>query len=273
MANAADGSQMSALSSLMRPLTDFVETLGAVTTLTGQSIYWAVMGPIRRKTKFRRFLLPLMHQIGVKSFTIVALTAFLVGAILVLQTADQFEKFGSKSFVPNVVAIALIRELGPLMTAIVLAGRVGAAFTAGLGSMVINDEVLALRTMGINPVGFLVAPRFIAIVIMQPCLTAYSYILGILGGLTVGTSIYQIPFWQYVRATINQLNWTDLGAGLVKGAIFGTIICMVSCHYAFTVRGGPEGVGRNTMVSVVRSLITIIIADALINALLAKYAY
>ncbi|MEZ6196974.1 MAG: ABC transporter permease [Planctomycetota bacterium] len=214
-----------------------------------------------------------MHQIGVKSLFIVCLVIILVGAILVLQTADQFEKFGAKSFVARMICIAIIRELGPLMTAIVLSGRVGAAFTAGLGSMVINEEVLALKTMGINPVGYLVAPRFIAICIMLPCLTAYAYLLGNVGGYLVGTSMYNIPPSEYLNGVYKSLKSVEIIAGLVKSMIFGAIICMVACYNALTVRGGPEGVGRNTMISVVNSLVAIIIADALFTAALAKRIY
>jgi phospholipid/cholesterol/gamma-HCH transport system permease protein len=214
-----------------------------------------------------------MQQIGVRSLFIVCLVSFLIGAILVLQTADQFEKFGSKHFVAPTVCISIIRELGPLMTAIVIAGRVGAAFTAGIGSMVINEEVLALRTMGINPTGYLVAPRLIAIGIMLPCLTAFSYIMGLLGGLTAAVLQFRIPASEYIIATQRYIHLTDLSWGLVKGFVFACLICMVACRQALTVRGGPEGVGRNTMISVVTSLVSIIVADAVIGMFLSSVVY
>jgi phospholipid/cholesterol/gamma-HCH transport system permease protein len=258
---------------LGRAVIGSIESLGAVTVLLRQTLYWCVVGPFTGQTRYRRLVFPLMRQIGVLSLAIVCLVAFLVGAILVMQTADKFREFGSIGFVAPTVCVAIVRELGPLMTAIVIAGRVGAAFTAGLGSMVINEEVLALRTMGINPIGYLVAPRFIAICVMLPCLTAFSYLLGIAGGVTVGVLQFQIPFWTYINSTINYLDLTDLLAGLVKATVFGALICMVACYNALTVRGGPEGVGRNTMISVVNSLVSIIIADAFIGAFLSNYIY
>jgi phospholipid/cholesterol/gamma-HCH transport system permease protein len=264
---------LSPFAQLGRMVTSRLEGLGVLTFLFIETLYWTFIGPFTGKTRFRKTVFPLMHQIGVKSLFIVCLVITLVGGILVLQTADQFEKFGVKSMVSNMICIAIIRELGPLMTAIVLSGRVGAAFTAGLGSMVINEEVLALKTMSIDPVGYLVAPRFIAICIMLPCLTAYAYLLGNVGGFAVGTLFYAIPPSEYLAGVVKSLEQKEIIAGLVKSMVFGAIICMVACHNALTVRGGPEGVGRNTMISVVSSLVAIIIADALFTAALAKYIY
>ncbi len=256
-----------------RPIVGGLESLTRLTRLTMETLYWVFVGPFTGKTRFRKLVFPLMQQIGVFSLFITCLVAVLIGAILVLQTGDKFEDYGAKNIIPKMICIAIVRELGPLMTAIVLSGRVGAAFTAGLGSMVINEEVLALRTMGINPVGYLVAPRFIAIFIMLPVLTMYSYLFGNIGGLVVGTLNFNIPFWSYYSTVRNAFDMVDIIGGLVKAAIFGGIICMVACHNALTVRGGPEGVGRNTMVSVVMSLVSIIVADALIDGVLLNRFY
>ncbi|MEE9394550.1 MAG: ABC transporter permease [Planctomycetota bacterium] len=250
-----------------------VKSLGAMTNLLIDTLYWTVIGPFTGKTRFRETVFPLMYQIGIKSLFICCLVTLLVGAILVFQTADQFERFGAKTLVPTMICLSIVRELGPLMTAIVLAGRVGAAFTAGLGSMVINEEVLALRTMGINPVGYLVAPRFIAMCIMVPCLSIYSYLLGNLGGFLVGVGFYNLPAAAYINKVGDALDMTDMVAGAIKSVFFGAIICMVACHNALTVRGGPEGVGRNTMISVVNSLVAIIVFDLLFGLLMARHFY
>lgn len=250
-----------------------LETVGDFFHLVVQTVYWVVVGPLSRRTRFHQLVPPLLYQVGVRSLGIVVLISTLVGGILVLQTADKFEEFGSKELVPSMVAVAVIRELGPLMTAIVMAGRVGAAFTAGLGSMVINEEKLALETMGINPVGYLVAPRFIAMSIMMPCLTVFSYLVGITGGVLVGVFFYQIDFWTYYQATKAFTSQVDICLGLLKSLVFGTIICMVACQCAFRVRGGPEGVGRNTMKSVVLSLVAIVAADGLMTISFAKFIY
>lgn len=248
-----------------------IEALARVSHLLWQTLYWSIVGPFTGKTRFRQLVFPLMQQIGVRSLFITCMVSFLVGFILILNTADQLKQYGALSKAPTMICIAVVRELGPLMTAIVLSGRVGAAFTAGLGSMVINEEVLALETMGINPVGYLVAPRFISICIMLPCLTMFSYLIGNTGGLAAGVLMYDIPFWQYITTTRDAFDLVDMTAGLVKSLVFGALICMVACYNAFSVRGGPEGVGRNTMISVVICLVSIIVADALVTAIVANW--
>src|SRR5207247_1028780 len=168
-------------------LTHFSSHAGGMFQLFRRTMYWVVLGPFREKTEYRRHVFPLMEAIGNKSFGIVALVAFLIGVILVLQTGYILEKYGQIRQVSGLVAVSFTRELGPLMTAIVLVGRVGAAFTAGLGTMQISEEVLALRIMSINPVGYLVAPRFIAILVMLPCLTIFANVVGMAGGCLMGT--------------------------------------------------------------------------------------
>src|SRR5581483_6527144 len=161
------------ISEFGRSLRSFFENAGGMAQLLIDTLYWTFLAPFRRKTEHRRLTFPLMEAIGNKSFGIVALVAFLIGVILVIQTGYSLERYGQVRQVSGLVAVTVTRELGPLMTAIVLVARVGAAFTAGLGTMQISDEVLALRTMSINPVGYLVAPRLIAILIMLPCLTIF----------------------------------------------------------------------------------------------------
>ncbi len=248
-----------------------IESLARVFVLFWQTLYWSLIGPLTGKTRFRQLVFPLMQQIGVRSLFIVCLVSFLVGFILILNTADQLKQYGALGKAPTMICFAVVREMGPLMTAIVLSGRVGAAFTAGLGSMVINEEVLALETMGINPVGYLVAPRFIAICIMLPCLTMFSYLVGNFGGLVAGTTMYDIGWWSYITSARDAFQLVDMAAGLIKSLVFAAIICMVACYNAFSVRGGPEGVGRNTMVSVVICLVAIIVADALVTAVVANF--
>jgi phospholipid/cholesterol/gamma-HCH transport system permease protein len=151
------------------------------------------------------------------------------------------------------------------MTAIVLVARVGASFTAGLGTMQISDEVLALRTMSINPVGYLVAPRFIAILVMLPCLTIFANVVGIGGGCAMGLSFGLDPY-VYIDDSIGFLQLEDLVSGVAKSVLFAVVICIVSCHMAFRVEGGPEGLARNTMVSVVTQLVLLIVVDGMVAA-------
>ena len=245
----------------------FLENAGGMWFLLRQTLYWTFIAPFREKTEHRRHTFPLMEAIGNKSFGIVALVAFLIGVILVIQTGYILERYGQVRQVSGLVAVTMTRELGPLMTAIVLVARVGAAFTAGLGTMQISDEVLALRTMSINPVGYLVAPRLIAILIMLPCLTVFANIVGMAGGCAMGLTFGLDPR-AYIDDSINFLQLQDLISGIAKSVLFAVVICIVSCYMAFKVEGGPEGLARNTMVSVVTQLVMLIMVDGFMAALI-----
>jgi phospholipid/cholesterol/gamma-HCH transport system permease protein len=255
------------LSGVTRTLRDFFETTGGIWSLLRQTLYWTFLAPFREKTEHRRHTFPLMEAIGNKSFGIVALVAFLIGVILVIQTGYILERYGQVRQVSGLVAVTMTRELGPLMTAIVLVARVGAAFTAGIGTMQISDEVLALRTMSINPVGYLVAPRLIAILVMLPCLTIFANVVGMAGGCFMGLTFGLEP-WAYINDSISFLQLQDLFSGVAKSVLFAVVICIVSCYMAFKVEGGPEGLARNTMLSVVTQLVLLIMVDGFIAALL-----
>jgi phospholipid/cholesterol/gamma-HCH transport system permease protein len=252
---------------LTRSLRSFFENAGGMTHLLLETVYWTFLAPFRRKTEHRRLAFPLMEAIGNKSFGIVALVAFLIGVILVIQTGYILERYGQVRQVSGLVAVTMTRELGPLMTAIVIVARVGAAFTAGLGTMQISDEVLALRTMSINPVGYLVAPRLIAILIMLPCLTIFANVVGMAGGCAMGLT-FGIDPYAYIDDSIRFLQLQDLISGVAKSLLFAVVICIVSCHMAFKVEGGPEGLARNTMLSVVTQLVLLIVVDGVVAALI-----
>ena len=224
--------------------------LSSVWRLYQMTLYWVFLGPFREKTRYRAQAFPLMDAVGIKSVLIVAIVNFLIGATLVLQTGDVLARYGQTSKVPGLVAVAMASELGPLMTAILVTGRVGAAFTASLGTMAVSEEILALETMGINPVGYLIAPRFIATCLMLPCLTVFADLIGMIGGWVAGSLVYHIEtraYWDTVLTGGFLLN-QDLISGLAKSFVFAQILCMISCYMAFIVEGGSESVGRNTMV-------------------------
>ena len=248
-----------------RSLRSFFENAGGMTQLLLKTLFWTFIAPFRRKTEHRRLTFPLMEAIGNKSFGIVALVAFLIGVILVIQTGYILERYGQVRQVSGLVAVTMTRELGPLMTAIVIVARVGAAFTAGLGTMQISDEVLALRTMSINPVGYLVAPRLIAILVMLPCLTIFANVVGMAGGCVMGLT-FGIDPYAYIDDSIKFLQLQDLISGVAKSVLFAVVICIVSCHMAFKVEGGPEGLARNTMLSVVTQLVLLIVVDGIVAA-------
>lgn len=239
----------------------FLQHLSSIYGLFLDTMNWMLLKPFQGKPLRVKAVFLQMEDVGVKSLPIVCLVSFFIGIILVLQTAYQLEKFGAINYAASLSSVALTRELGPLLTAIVLAGRVSAAFTAELGTMMVTEEVLALEVMAINPVGYLVVPRFLAMLIMLPCLTIIADLVGMVGGYFVGTATLGIRPSLYVETAIDALLLKDIITGLIKSGVFAVIIAMVGCYMAFVVKGGAEGVGRCTMISVVTSLILIILAD------------
>ena len=250
-----------------------VEHISGVFSLFVQTLYHSFVAPFMGRTKLGAQLRPMLGNVGVKSFPIVFMISFLIGAILVIQTGPVMAQFGQIGLIPKMVALSMTREFGPVMTAIILTARVGASYTAVLASMKINDEVMALETMAIHPVGFLVAPRFLALLIMMPCLVIFSYAIGMLGGGLVAWQAYDIVPNIYLEKTMNGLMMADLYAGLAKGVIFSILISMICCYYGFITEGGPMGLGRNTMVAVVSTLVVVIIADALLGAFFMNYVF
>ncbi|MDR3554581.1 MAG: ABC transporter permease [Syntrophobacteraceae bacterium] len=245
----------------------FLRHLTSISCFFVETMKWTLVKPFQGKPLRLRSAIAQMDEVGVKSIPIVALVSFVIGVILVLQTAYQLDKFGAVGFAASLAGVALTREMAPLLTAIVLAGRVSAAFTAELGTMMVTEEITALEVMAISPVAYLVVPRFLAMVVMLPCLTVLSDVIGMAGGYFVGTLAIGIRPALYIHDTINALLVKDIMSGLVKSVVFAVIIAMVGCYTAFVVKGGSEGVGKSTMISVVTSLISIILADCLFTAI------
>jgi len=202
------------------------------------------------------------QRVGADALPIVSLVAFLVGLILAFQAAIAMRQFGAEVFVANLVGISLLRELGPLMTAILLAGRSGAAFAAEIGTMRINEEIDALVTMGLDPVRFLVVPRVLAALLMTPLLTLYADLIGLLGGSTVMLT-YEIPYNAYMRQTFSFVAPSDFLGGIAKSFVFGLIIAAVGCLRGLQTESGPAAVGQSTTRAVVTSLVLIVVADGL----------
>ena len=208
-----------------------------------------------------------MEEVGVKSSTIVFLVSFLIGVILAFQSAHQLNRLGALEFFGALVGVAILRELGPLMTALVMAGRVGAAFTAEMGTMKVSDEVLALETMALDPVKFLITPRFLALLIMLPCLTIMADLMGIFGGFLIGVTTLGIDPVVYVNNSLDAMEIKDVVTGLITSGVFAVIIVMVGSYMAFIIEGGAEKVGQNTRTSVVVSMILVIVADLVFTSL------
>jgi len=232
------------------------------------SLYYALIAPWKYPKMIRRQATSgMMLEAGVRSLPILLLINFLVGLILAMQSAYQLNKFGAGNLVSGLVAITVCREIGPLITAIVISARVGAAITAELGTMVVGEEIMALQTMALRPIPFLVVPRLIALLFMMPCLTIVDDFIGMLGGMCVGVLDLNMTIGQYITGTTSNLTLTDLYTGLIKSIGFGAVIAIVACHEGLSVEGGAEGVGIATTRSVVYSILLIIITDLIFTAI------
>ena len=187
--------------------------------------------------------------------------------VLALQSAYQMQKMSAEMYIASLVSLSVTRELGPVLTALIVAGRCGAAMTAELGTMKVTEQVEALETLSANPVQYLVVPRFLALVFMLPLLTIYSDFFGIVGGYLIGVGKLNITHSMYLKMTFEPMAIKDVVIGLVKSGVFACIICLISCWEGLEAEGGAEGVGKATTQSVVRSFILIIVADCFITAL------
>ena len=244
----------------------FLSHVAGFGRLSQQTCYWAFFAPFHRKAYSYNELTRQMNRVGVQSFAIVSLITFLIGVILCLQSAYVVEPFGQIEAVPGAVAVSLTREIGPLLVAVVVTGRVGAAFTAELGAQKVSDEIMALECMAINPIGFLIAPRFLAMMIMLPVLTIYGNAMGMAGGFMMGVTRYGLDSGLYIENTFEFLKNRDILSGILKSMVFAFFISMIGCYKGFTVKGGSTGVGKATMESVVTSLVLIIVSDAVFTA-------
>lgn len=195
------------------------------------------------------------------------MVALFIGFIFALQTAYFMQRIGSEIYIASLVALTVVRELGPVITALIVAGRVGASNTAEIGSMQVTEQIDALETLATNPVKYLVVPRFVALSVMLPVLALYANIIGILGSYLICVVKLGITSSMYMHVTFSSLLYKDLFTGLFKSWIFGMIIALVSCYEGFNVEGGAEGVGKATTRSVVFTFIMIIAADCLFTAL------
>ncbi len=242
----------------------FVEELSATASFTGE-ITTAIIKTILKPRSFRwkEFFL-IFEKTGVDALFIVALISFIVGLVMAFQAAMPMRMFGAEIYVANLIGLSVTRELGPLMTAIVLAGRSSSAFAAEIGTMKINEEVDALLTMGIDPVYFLALPRIFAAAIVTPLLVLFADLVGILGGAIVLISLGH-PISAYYAQVVNQVSVMDLTGGLLKAFVFGILIAATGCFKGLRTQSGPSGVGVATTQAVVNSIIIIALADAVFS--------
>lgn len=241
--------------------------VGGLARLTGGAARAVFIAPFRGgKLRLGRAVHQAM-SVGVAALPIVSLISFFVGLILALQGAYELRRLGALQLVANAVAISMTRELGPLMTAIVVIGRSGSAFAAEIGTMKVNEEIDALETMALEPVPFLVAPKFLAMMLMVPCLTTWADLMGVLGGGSFGVTSAGFTWTTYIRATLNAIALRDILLGLVKAFMFGVVITAVGCQEGFSTGLGSEEVGRSTTSAVVKSIFLVVAVDLVFTAI------
>jgi phospholipid/cholesterol/gamma-HCH transport system permease protein len=209
-----------------------------------------------------------MKKVGVDALPIVGLISFLLGLIMAFMSSVQLQQFGANIYVASLVSLAMVRELGPIMTAIIVAGRSGSAFAAEIGTMKISDEVDALFTMGFDPTRFLVVPKIVASIITVPILTLFSDLFAIMGGLVVGVLMLDLTTNAYMAQTLKTLTLFDVFWGFLKAAVFALLIAGIGCLRGFQVRGGAAEVGQATTSAVVSSIFLIILTDAVFSVIL-----
>jgi phospholipid/cholesterol/gamma-HCH transport system permease protein len=235
---------------------------GGLAYLLWDALVWTRRGLFTKEVRFgRAALASQMVRVGVRSIPIVALVGTFIGIILALQMAPTLQAYGSIDRVADIIAIALFRELGPLLSAIVLSGFAGASIAAEIGAMVESEEIKALRAHALNPIRFLVVPRFLATVIMLTGLAVLADVVGVTGGMMTSWLVLDIRPATYIENTRLALVYRDFLTGLVKAGVFGMLISMIACYEGLNVSGGAEGVGRATTGTVVKSIVALIATD------------
>lgn len=251
------------LQPLGRAFLSGLETMGRLTLFTGRAVFYAVQPPY-----YGRLLLRQMIEIGYYSLPVVGLTAIFTGMVLALQSYTGFSRItGGETAIPKIVIISITRELGPVLAGLMVAGRIGAAIAAEIGTMRVTEQIDALTTLSTNPLKYLVAPRLVAGLLMLPLLVAVADLIGVFGGYIV--SIYKLGFnpASYIKNTMDFVEPLDVISGLVKAAVYGFLVTLMGCYHGYHSRGGAQGVGAATTNAVVSASILILIFNYIITEL------
>jgi phospholipid/cholesterol/gamma-HCH transport system permease protein len=252
--------------------TNFLRSVSSISWFIEQTVEESVERlregrvPFRASSFFRH-----AERAGVDSIPLVALVSFFLGLTMALLTGYQLQRFGTERLIPGLVSIAFTRELGPLITGIMLAARIGAAFTAELGTMTVNEEVEAIEAMGIGPLRFLVAPRMLALLLLMPCLSTISNISAILATSMISKAYFSIAFPYFLDLVRDSLLIRDIVTGVFKSFLFGMLIAAIACYRGLTVKGGASGVGTATTSSVVTAITVVIGVDTLYNLVYVNF--
>ncbi|MFT3788770.1 MAG: ABC transporter permease [Tepidisphaeraceae bacterium] len=242
-----------------RDTNNAIAAFGDFCVFVGRVLRWLISTGWRWRTI--KLVLPLLYEIGVRSVPVVAVTGGFIGMVMAIETIQQFRVFGQEQRIGGVIGLTVVKQIGPVLAAVMLAGRVGGALTAELGTMNVTEQLDALRVMGSEPIRYLVVPRFIACILLTPVLTIYSDLLGVLGGWLISTQFFGVPvepYWMYSAQAID--TWS-INEGISKSFFFGGAIALVSCYKGFTCGPGASGVGRACTDSFVTSFLAIIVIN------------
>jgi len=244
------------------PKADFLRLLGGTTLLTGQ-----VLSELFRRPLYFRLITEQMYQIGLRSLPLVFVTAGSTGMVMALQFGLGLEKFGGKLYIPKIVSISIVREMGPVFTCLMLAARVGAGIASEIGSMTVTQQIDAIRALGTSPIKRIVIPRVIACLIAIPLLAVAANFVGIIGGMLVGVNDLGLDPIFYQQKVLNTLYLPDLLSGFLKTPVFAFIIAITACYFGLNVKGGTQGVGNATTRAVVTASICILVGDYFLTKL------
>lgn len=242
-----------------RGTTNVLANFGDFCVFAGRTLAWLSAAGLR--AKHLRLLVQQMYEVGVKSVPVVSITGAFIGMVMAIETYPEFKTFGQENRLGSVIVLSVVKQIGPVMAAMMLAGRVGGALTAELGTMNVTEQLDALRVMGADPIRYLVVPRFLACVILTPVLTIYSDLMGIIGGWVIAVKFLEVPnspFWHYAKASVEI--W-QVNEGVVKSIFFGGAIGLISCYKGFNCGSGASGVGRACTQAFVTSFISIIVMN------------
>ncbi|MCK4357588.1 MAG: MlaE family lipid ABC transporter permease subunit [Candidatus Cloacimonetes bacterium] len=233
--------------------------------LTADTFYWGVAGLFTKKGQRKGEFVAQSILIGVNALPIIAIVSFLVGFILALQSAQQLRQFGANIFVVDLITLAMIAEMGPLMTAIVLAGRSGSAIASEIATMKISEEIDALKTMALNPIKYVVLPKFYAMTVCTPLLTIFADIIGIAGGFVIGITYLKLSPTAFINEMAKVMVLKDIITSMIKSLAFAWVIVLVGIYFGFRAKGGAEGVGKATTSSVVTAIFLVIVVDSVLG--------
>ena len=240
-----------------------VSSTGGMTLMLIQAVLWIFVPPLKLRNIFRQ-----MEFVGVNSLFVVILTGAFTGAVLALQSYNALKRFGAESLVGPTVALSMARELGPVLTGLMVTGRAGSAMATELGTMRVTEQIDALYTMAVNPIKYLVSPRILAGVLMMPVLAVVTDFVGVLGGYFVAVKMLGVNSGVYIGRTVDFVQAQDIFDGLIKASVFGLILSIVACYHGFNTTGGAAGVGEAATKSVVMGCVLILVADYFLTSVM-----